>query len=102
MSFVESSREMWLEDGHILHALCQDDDGNWNGASIDLDRFIGNSDGWFVWDGENFSHSASDISLDGTLLSAEMGMVDGGNRERQGLDLNERIGNSNGELVYKG
>ncbi|KAG8413081.1 hypothetical protein J3459_015809 [Metarhizium acridum] len=101
MSFYESSKNIWLEDGHILHADCQDDDGNWNESTIDLNEFIGNSDGWFEWDGVNFSESAHDILLDGSRLTAEMGMVEGGNRERQGLELNDRIGNENGQLVYR-
>ncbi|KAG8413082.1 hypothetical protein J3459_015809 [Metarhizium acridum] len=137
MSFYESSKNIWLEDGHILHADCQDDDGNWNESTIDLNEFIGNSDGWFEWDGvsksfslfpvpscscipfffpsagwqiettdntsssADFSESAHDILLDGSRLTAEMGMVEGGNRERQGLELNDRIGNENGQLVYR-
>lgn len=48
---------------------------------------------------KDFSLSAHNISLDGSILSADMGMVEGGNRERQAIDLNDRIGNNNGELV---
>lgn len=51
MSFVATSQSFWLENGHILHAQCRDTDGNWKDSTIDLNQFIGNSDGWFVWDG---------------------------------------------------
>lgn len=47
----------------------------------------------------DFSDSANDIRLEGTLLTAELPMRDGGYRERQGIELSERIANENGELV---
>ncbi|OAA40666.1 Cyanovirin-N [Metarhizium rileyi] len=100
MSFTETSEGWWLEDNHILHAQCQNADGEKVESTIDLDTFVGNSDGWFIWDGENFSLSATDVRLDGSYLSAELATVEGGSRERQGLELNDRIGNDNGQLVY--
>lgn len=51
MSFYESSRNIWLEDGHILHAECAYGDDEWQESTIDLNDFVGNSDGWFVWNG---------------------------------------------------
>lgn len=51
MSFQASSRDFFLEDGHILFANVCDREGNWYESRIDLDRFIGNQDGWFMWDG---------------------------------------------------
>jgi hypothetical protein len=48
----------------------------------------------------DFSHSAINIQLEGTVLTAELPMRDGGYRERQGIDLNDRISNENGELVF--
>lgn len=51
MSFQASSRDIFLEDGHILFANVCDREGNWVESRIDLDRFIGNEDGWFMWDG---------------------------------------------------
>ncbi|KAM0454278.1 hypothetical protein ACHAPV_008551 [Trichoderma viride] len=100
MSFQASSRDIYLEDGCILFANVCDRDGNWVESRIDLNRFIGNEDGWFMWDGFNFSDSANDIRLEGTLLTAELPMRDGGYRERQGIELSERIANENGELVF--
>lgn len=53
MSFTGTSTDFWLEDGHILHAQCQDENGEWNGSSLDLNEYVGNSDGWFIWNGES-------------------------------------------------
>ncbi|EHK18458.1 uncharacterized protein TRIVIDRAFT_216697 [Trichoderma virens Gv29-8] len=100
MSFAASAQNIWLEDGHILVASVQDREGNWQESRIDLDEFIGNEDGWFMWDGVNFSHSANGIQLDGTHLTAELPMRDGGYRERQGIELNDRISNIDGQLVF--
>lgn len=47
----------------------------------------------------DFSDSANDIRLEGTLLTGELPMRDGGYRERQGIELSDRIANENGELV---
>ena len=55
MSFTNSSSNFWLEDNHILHASCVDNDGNSHDSQLDLDHYIGNSDGWFAWDGVSTS-----------------------------------------------
>jgi hypothetical protein len=51
MSFQASAREFFLEDGHILFAIVADREENWVESRIDLNNFIGNEDGWFMWDG---------------------------------------------------
>ena len=57
--------------------------------------------GWFMWDGNDFSHSATEISLrDNTHLEAMLKKMDGGYRERQGINLNDRISNVNGKLTF--
>lgn len=45
MSFSASSQNAWLEHGHILHAKCEDSCGNLVDSTIDLNHYIGNSDG---------------------------------------------------------
>lgn len=47
MSFAASASDIYLEDGHILVATVQDNDGNWAEAEsrIDLNDFLGNEDG---------------------------------------------------------
>lgn len=47
---------------------------------------------------QDFAESANDIRLEGTLLTAELPMRDGGYRERQGIQLDDRIANINGRL----
>ncbi|KZZ88473.1 Cyanovirin-N [Moelleriella libera RCEF 2490] len=102
MSFAQTSTEYWLEDGHILHAYCQNADGDSVQSQIDLNGFIGNSDGWFEWGGVDFTETAENIQLEGSRLTAELYTVEGGTRERQGIELNDRIGNDNGQLSYIG
>lgn len=53
MSFTQSANNIGLVDGHILQADVRDAQGNWVNSQIDLDQFIGNADGWFMWDGES-------------------------------------------------
>ncbi|KAL7931857.1 Cyanovirin-N [Trichoderma chlorosporum] len=98
MSFQASAREIWLEDGCILVAVIGDGQGNWDESRINLNDLIGNEDGWFSWDGVNFANSARNIRLEGTLLTADLPKRDGGYRERQGIQLNDRIANIDGRL----
>jgi hypothetical protein len=48
----------------------------------------------------DWSHSAQHARLEGTTLTAELPMRDGGYRERQGINLDDRISNENGVLVF--
>ncbi|RAL08844.1 CVNH domain-containing protein [Aspergillus homomorphus CBS 101889] len=100
MSFAESCTNIRLEDGHVLVCHAQNREGNWVDARLDLDHCIGNSDGWFMWDGVNFAQSANNITLEGTHLTADLPKRDGGYRERQGINLGDRIGNVDGRLVF--
>jgi len=45
MAFMSSSKDIYLEDNHILHATCQKKDGTWVDSKIDLDDFVGNENG---------------------------------------------------------
>jgi carbonic anhydrase len=51
MSFSASAESYHLHDGHILKAVVRNVDGEPCESEIDLDQFIGNQDGWFMWDG---------------------------------------------------
>lgn len=46
----------------------------------------------------DFTETAENIQLEGSRLTAELYTVEGGTRERQGIELNDRIGNDNGQL----
>ncbi|KAJ5809908.1 Cyanovirin-N [Penicillium pulvis] len=103
MAFSQSSQDLRLENKEgslFLFCQAQNEVGDWQAAEINLDQFIGNGDGWSEWDGINFSQSAENIHLDGAYLTADLPKADGGYRERQGIDLNDRIGNEDGNLVY--
>ncbi|KAH6871768.1 Cyanovirin-N [Thelonectria olida] len=105
MSFHLSAEDITLEDGHILRARLADVDGNWQDAQLDLDYYIGNIDGSFEWGGQNFSHSASNISFgfegddNVPVLRASLGTMEGGSNDRD-LNLSERIGNDNGNMIF--
>lgn len=45
MSFSATSTGYWLEDGHILHANVEDQQGVVQKSTIDLDNYIANIDG---------------------------------------------------------
>jgi hypothetical protein len=47
-----------------------------------------------------YLRKARNIELEGTYLKAELPKANGEYRDRQGIDLNDRIGNDNGELVF--
>lgn len=49
----------------------------------------------------NFASSASEIRLEGTLLTAALLKKSGSYRERQDIDLNDRIANESGDLVFR-
>ncbi|KAI1063243.1 hypothetical protein LB507_005718 [Fusarium sp. FIESC RH6] len=105
VNFHESSQNIWLEDGHILHAECGNGEGEYVESTLDLDYYIGNNDGAFQWGGEGFSGSASDISFDmegdGSypILRAHLNPYEGDPVEAD-VNLAECIGNDCGTLVF--
>ncbi|QRD89498.1 Cyanovirin-N [Aspergillus flavus] len=108
MSFHQSCDLIRIEvrgDHTVLLAAAKNGDGDETvPAEIVLDEQIGNGDGWFVRGGENFTETAHEIELefrdDGPWLTAFLTEVDGGDRERQGINLAEHIGNDGGRLVW--
>ncbi|KAH7120405.1 CVNH domain-containing protein [Dactylonectria estremocensis] len=105
MSFHLSAEDISLEDGHVLKARLANTDGEHVDAELDLNYYIGNSDGSFEWGGENFAESAEDISFElegddsSPILRATLNNMEG---EGVSCDLNlsERIGNDNGVLIF--
>ena len=53
-SFAETSKDVWLENSHILHAQCQNKKGEWVPSRIDLDDYIGNEYGKPVFPGYKY------------------------------------------------
>ncbi|BAE60348.1 unnamed protein product [Aspergillus oryzae RIB40] len=108
MSFHQSCDLIRIEvrgDHTVLLAAAKNGDGDETvPAEIVLDEQIGNGDGWFVRGGENFTETAHEIELefreDGPWLTAFLTEVDGEDRERQGINLADHIGNDCGRLVW--
>ncbi|KDQ19463.1 hypothetical protein BOTBODRAFT_153368 [Botryobasidium botryosum FD-172 SS1] len=102
MSFVESSRDVHLDlDSVVLRAACQNEDGEWNESAFYLNQVLGNIDGEFEWDEENFSFSAENIRLEGDTLFASLQRADGEWNHEARIRLGDRIRNINGELVFE-
>ncbi|KAL2131518.1 hypothetical protein VTI74DRAFT_4939 [Chaetomium olivicolor] len=105
MSFHASAQDIRVDDGHILRARLSNANGEGVDAEIDLNQFIGNNDGNFEWGGENFSHSAENItfSLEGgdsvPVLRAGLRNVEGEVVYRD-INLAERIGNNDGRFEF--
>ncbi|CEJ59960.1 hypothetical protein PMG11_08558 [Penicillium brasilianum] len=108
MSFHASATKIELEDGHILKATLRNSEGEEVDSELDLNKIIGNNDGSFQWEGENFQDSAEDIEFsrderdDGEaipVLRAQLGNLEGENVSAD-INLAERIANEDGHLVF--
>ncbi|PWY90435.1 Cyanovirin-N [Aspergillus sclerotioniger CBS 115572] len=109
MSFHNSCQNIHLihENGStLLHVEARRRNGEVVARTIRLDRHIGNTDGWFIWGGSNFTESSHDIQLEhterGPKLTAHLRKNDGGYRELQGIYLADKIANEDGHLVFLG
>ncbi|KAJ4295453.1 hypothetical protein N0V90_007465 [Kalmusia sp. IMI 367209] len=106
MTFHFSAEEIRVEDNHILKARLQRADGEWQDAEIDLNNHIGNENGSFFWDGENFADSASDVHFaiegDGEVpvLRATLLNEEGEKGIQRDLNLAERISNNDGNFSF--
>ncbi|KAF9961431.1 hypothetical protein BGZ72_003688 [Mortierella alpina] len=90
-----------------LTASCQDDDGEWNLTSLNLDQVLANIFGKFVWGDHNFSRSAYNIQLDSQTADLSASLLtnerDANNVEKANsakVNLAERIRNDNGQLTF--
>ncbi|QRV80905.1 AAA family ATPase [Ceratobasidium sp. AG-Ba] len=100
MSFSRSCSDIKLEGSSTLVALCTRAEGSEPTTSrLDLDCVIGNINGSFRWGDKSFSHSSTNITLDGVILRANLRKING-EYCRDRIDLNECIANANGQLVY--
>ncbi|PYH86688.1 Cyanovirin-N [Aspergillus uvarum CBS 121591] len=109
MSFHSSSQDIHIvhEDGStMLCCVARDRHGEFHPRKIRLDQHIGNTDGWFIWGGQNFTETASDVRLEmteyGPKLVANLRTHDGGSRGLQGIMLSDKIANEDGRLRFLG
>jgi hypothetical protein len=95
--FYNTSRNVEIQ-GSILRAECRRA-GEWHASMIDLDDCLGNVFGRFQFGHEDFSLSARDICLEGSVLHAKLGDANGSYRTAS-VDLNNRITEEQGHLKY--
>ncbi|KAE8163790.1 Cyanovirin-N [Aspergillus tamarii] len=106
MSFHESAEEVNIRDGHILFARLRNEEGEFQDSEINLNEFLGNNNGSFEWEGENFAESAEDISFaiegDGEVPVLRALLLNGdGEPVEDDINLSERVFNRNGEFVFE-
>ncbi|KKY32486.1 putative glutamine-serine-proline rich [Diaporthe ampelina] len=100
-NFSASSTQMNMDGDYDLIASCRRRDGSQRLTSISLNNCLTNDDGHFRWaKGGNFGASARNVRLidGGRTLEAELRNC-GGSWVWDRIALDERIGNSNGDLV---
>lgn len=100
-NFSSSSSQMNLDGDYDLIASCRRMDGSQRLTSISLNNCLTNTDGHFRWaKGGNFGASARNVRLvdGGRTLEAELRNC-GGRWVRDRIALDEKISNSNGDLV---
>ncbi|KAK3817783.1 MAG: Cyanovirin-N [Benniella sp.] len=104
MSFQLTSKNIRLVDNHILAASCQTREGGWQDASIDLNGYIGNEDGYFSLNQTNFAQSAEDVKIDSSTekvsLVASLRRRNDQWNASQTFDLTELIENDDGTLRF--
>ncbi|KAK1143416.1 hypothetical protein N8T08_006744 [Aspergillus melleus] len=106
MSFHHSAEDIEIEDNHVLVAKLADGEGELQDASIDLNNYIGNNNGSFEWEGQNFSETAEDVEFhiegdgDVPVLRAKLNNEEGEQVDAD-INLGERIVNDNGAFVFQ-
>jgi hypothetical protein len=103
MSFSSTSQSISL-DGTILTASCKlTKVDSYHKSAIDLDGNFGNDEGMLKYGWQSFSHSSTNIYLSGTTLYATLHWTDDNGNEKTAdvsADLNDRVKNSNGTLMW--
>ncbi|KAG8990215.1 hypothetical protein FRB94_013645 [Tulasnella sp. JGI-2019a] len=96
--FSETSKNIRL-DGSILQADCLAlDNQTYQPSSLDLNEILSNDDGSFAAHFGEWSMSAQNIKLDGTMLTADLRRIDCDWNAAQTLDLDLHIANDGGVL----
>ncbi|WAO84947.1 CVNH domain-containing protein [Fusarium falciforme] len=103
INFHLAAKEIELIQGHFLRAYISWD-GDWRQVTLDLDQYIGNSEGRLVWGGKDFSWSSTKVELSRDIYGWCPGlyatsMDSRGRALRSVLNLAQCIGIENGALV---
>ncbi|ODM20065.1 hypothetical protein SI65_05051 [Aspergillus cristatus] len=111
MSFQNSACNIYIDSDPgdtdrktSLQATCNNDQGTGITSQIKLDEALGNQDGRFSWNGQNFSNTARNVRLgmEGKrepVLHAELQDDSGEYRESEAR-LGEHVGNIDGQLRW--
>ena len=102
MFFTRTSHSLNISPDSTLTAKCECSDSKWKDASIRLDDFLGNEDGFFLIGGHDFSKSANDVRIvsEGagtTILYAEL-QKRNGDWGTDSINLDMFIENADGSL----
>lgn len=95
-----------LDDKRTLIGRLEDENGEYQDASIDLDQFLGNNNGSFQWDGVSFSETAEGVHFDiegesnVPVLRAQLRNGEGDYVDAN-VNLAERIRNGNGQFQFE-
>ncbi|KAH9832471.1 Cyanovirin-N [Rhodofomes roseus] len=103
MVFTLTTYDAFLKDNHILVAYCYSKDGSSRRCELDLDKHLGNNDGWFDTTTPDrshaFSHSSRDITYkDGTLRASLRKLSKDYNITT--ICLDSYVVNANGQLQF--
>ncbi|KAH7047436.1 CVNH domain-containing protein [Macrophomina phaseolina] len=101
MSFTKTSRSISVTSDFLLTAECQAIGGEWKRSFLQLDKALGNADGEFRVESQDFSRSASDVVLKeengSTILHARLRRRDQSWRKAS-FNLDAIVANRNGVL----
>ncbi|KAE8356628.1 Cyanovirin-N [Aspergillus coremiiformis] len=109
MSFHLSAEEGSCRvEGPILYARLRNNAGDFISTELDLNRYLGNDNGRFHWDGVNFFETAEPgsvtFSIEGgsqvPVLRARLASPDGEYHDAD-VNLDERIINEDGHFTFQ-
>ena len=98
MAFSESCKDIAIQGG-VLTCQARKKDGEYVGAKIDLDGYVGNLDGAFVPEGSKFSETAQDIAVNGGILKGKLRRKNGAYVQQQ-FNLDGYVANDDGVLKF--
>ncbi|THH02404.1 hypothetical protein EW026_g413 [Hermanssonia centrifuga] len=101
LSEAKNIRIELQDSGCVLHADIKLADGTFKPAEYPLDMVLGNLNGHFTWGFKGFSKSARNVSINGTVLTAELRAEDE-SWKSDSFDLNGRIVIGGQELFATG
>ncbi|MEI6429793.1 MAG: CVNH domain-containing protein [Pseudanabaena sp. ELA607] len=87
--------------GSILTASCERNNGTYKDSRINLNPYIGNSDGRLIWDDQNFASTCNDMTLSGRSILSAKCLTNAYFRIFSFIDLDDRIVNIDGSLRFQ-